>query len=74
MREVGAHRGRDDDRERSADRKRHAHFFGHAEENEGLVENRHDDRAAADAKEAGENSGEPAREKERGRERKKLFG
>ena len=55
MSEIGPDRGRHDDRDRGADAKLHAHRVGHAEHAEHLVEHRHDDGAAADAEQAGEN-------------------
>jgi len=65
---VGGNAGGNDDRERRADRKRHAHRFRHVEHGEHLIENRHDDGAAAHAEEAGENAGHHARHHEGGRE------
>ena len=60
MRQKGAERGRHDDGNRGADAKLHAHVFRHAEHAKHLVEHRHDDRAAADAEQAGEHAGDDA--------------
>ena len=60
VREIGAERGRHDDRERGADAKLHAHIVGHAEHAEDFVQHRHDDGAAADAEQPGEDAGDNA--------------
>jgi hypothetical protein len=58
MRQKGINIGRHDDRDRGSDAKLHAHIVGHAEDAEYLVEDRHDDAAAADTEHAGENPGD----------------
>ncbi len=60
MRLERTDRGRDDHRKRGADTKRHAHFQRHAGDAEAFVEHRHENRAAADAEHAGQESGERA--------------
>ena len=53
---------------RGADAELHAHLLGHAERAEDLVEHRHDERAAADAEQAGENPRDDAADDDRERE------
>ena len=72
MGEIGLDRGRHDDRKRGADAKLHAHRVGHVEDAEHLVEHRHDDRAAADAEQAGEQSGNDAADDDGQREPEQL--
>ena len=60
MGEIGAERGRHDDRERGADAELHADVLGNPERAKHLVEHRNDDAAAADAEQAGEEAGEHA--------------
>src|ERR1700736_1435871 len=72
VRPIRADGGRHDDRERGADAQLHAHLFGHAEDAEHLVERRHDQGAAADAEQPGENAGHRAAEENRGGEPGKL--
>ncbi len=62
----GADRGRDDDRQRGADAERHArHPRARRCTREDLVEDRHDDRAAADAEDACEQAGDGPRRDQR---------
>ena len=56
VRQIGARGGRHDDRERRPDAELHADLVRHAGDAEDLVEHRHDDRAAAYAEQAGEES------------------
>ena len=72
VRQIGADRGRHDDRERGADAQLHAHLVRHAENAEHLVEHRHDDGAAADAEQAGQKAGHDAADDDRGRQPEKL--
>jgi len=51
---IGTDRGRDDDRQRGADAKRHPHLQGDAGEPETFIEDRDQDSAAADPEHAGE--------------------
>ena len=60
MHQIGAHIRGNDDRERSADAKLHAHLLRHADPAEDLVEHRHDDAAGANAEQAGEDAGDDA--------------
>jgi hypothetical protein len=46
----------------------------HRKQREGLIQNRHDDRAAADAEKARENAGHAAREQKRYGKRNELIG
>ena len=55
VREIGAHRRRQDDGDRGADAKLHAHRLRHVEHAKHFVEHRHDDGAAADAEQPGKN-------------------
>ena len=67
-------RGRDDDRQRSADAERHPHLQRHAGQPEAFVEHRHQDRAAADAEHAGQKSRQrPDRDQQQG-EFDEFFG
>ena len=74
VRVEGADRGRDDDRERGADAERHPHLVGHADDAEELVEDGHDDGAAADPEDAGEQPGRGPRGEKRGDEPGKFVG
>ena len=58
--EIGLDRGRHDNGDRGTEAELHAHFFRHAEHAEDFVEHGHDDRTAADAKSACEQSGDDA--------------
>jgi len=60
VRKIRAHRGRQNDRDRSTDAKLHAHGLGHFEDGEHLVQHRYDDGAAADTEQPGKNSGDDA--------------
>ena len=54
--DVGWH----DDRDRGADTELKTHLLRHFEHAENLIEYRHDQRAAADAEQAGQNAGDGA--------------
>ena len=58
MRKIGADRRRQDDGERGANAKLHVHRFRHAEDAKHFVQHRHNNRAAADAEQAGKQSGD----------------
>ena len=60
MRPVGAPGRRDDDRQRGADSKLHAHRVGHLVHAEQFEENRHDHRTAANSEETRKNAGDDA--------------
>ncbi len=60
VRDIRAHRGRNNDGERGADAQLHAHVFRHIERAEHLVQHRHDDGAAADAEQAGKDADQNA--------------
>ena len=62
MRKIRADRRRQDDRERRTDAKLHVHRFRHAEDAKNFVQHRHNDRAAADAEQAGKQSGDDTAE------------
>ena len=60
MGQEGSHIGGNDDGDRGADAKLEDHRFRYAEDLEHLVEHRHDQRAAADAEQAGQDTGDKA--------------
>jgi len=65
---VGADCRRHDDGDRGADAKLHAYLVRHAEHAKNLEQDRHDDRAATDAEQAGEQSGDHAADDDHERE------
>ncbi|MNY29789.1 hypothetical protein D3C86_1638520 [compost metagenome] len=72
MRQEGTNGGRHDDGKRRAEREMHAHRLRHIQKPEDLVEDGHQHRAAADAEQAGQKTGDHTRYRKRRRKDHQL--
>src|SRR5262245_19135374 len=72
MGEVGKHIGRNDDRNRGADAQLEANLVRHAEHAEDFVQNRNNERAAADSEKPRENARDESGDNDQSREQQEL--